>query len=357
MGNVINKTGTSSSEVRSDLSSFQLPLSVDCSPFLNWNEELIDSAREQAVVFRSLVSTLKSQPVLDDFLVIKAMNFLESVPLEDGEAADAFLGNLASLSDDSDSNFVQSILVLVSSASQIITTAAMKTLKSLLVTCSAKISYSLVKADLIPQLIIALNPLSLSFTEAEDIHISLTITITCSLWLSTQVQLAQLEIDDHDEQQAVHETVLKQVVVPSEKYIWYLCVNQFSIVDGKQSNWFLALIAILLEILPYYQPTLELVIRMPVVFTIPSCLTFFEDDGSTSNFLYLLIDAQLEWNKQSVEVRKKGKIMLQMLRMEGIEDVIEEKLQNDQNESKGGSIVAASKEWNNQQGMNLPQRG
>ncbi|KAK2962022.1 hypothetical protein BLNAU_3078 [Blattamonas nauphoetae] len=246
---------------------------MDCSPFLNWNEELIDSAREQAVVFRSLVATLKSQPVLDNFLVTKAMNFLESVPLEDGEAADAFLGNLASLSDDSSTDFVQSIVVLVSSASQIITISAMKTLKSLLVTCSAKISYSLVKADLIPRLIIALNPLSLPFTEVEDIHINLMITITCSLWLSTQVQIAQLGIDDHDEQQAVHETVLKQVFVPSEKYIWHLCVNHFSIVDGKQSNWFMALIAILLEILPYYQPTMDFVLNMPVVLTIPSCLT------------------------------------------------------------------------------------
>ncbi|KAK2958191.1 hypothetical protein BLNAU_6895 [Blattamonas nauphoetae] len=82
---------------------------MDCSPFLNWDEEDLDSEDDQAVVFQALVATLKSHPTLDR--------------------------------------------------------------------CSAKVHLTLVKANMIPQLIHALNPHSLSFAEAVDIHLNLMKTI------------------------------------------------------------------------------------------------------------------------------------------------------------------------------------
>ncbi|KAK2954518.1 hypothetical protein BLNAU_10538 [Blattamonas nauphoetae] len=53
------------------------------------------------------------------------------------QSADAFLGEFASNSDESSTNFVQFIVVLVSSASQIISTATMKMLENLISWCSA----------------------------------------------------------------------------------------------------------------------------------------------------------------------------------------------------------------------------
>ncbi|KAK2953066.1 hypothetical protein BLNAU_12055 [Blattamonas nauphoetae] len=245
------------------MSITRLPFTMDWSPFLNWSEEEPESEDEKTVVFRSLVATLKLQPALDDSLESKAINFLESVVPDDEESADAFLHKLASNCNESLTDFVQSILVLISSPSQVITTAAMKMLDNLLSNCSPKVLLALVKADLIFQLFTVLNPLSLSFAEAVDILTYLIRSITNSVWLSTPFALRQLGIKDRDKQQAVHETVLQQVVAPLEKYIWHFCINRNSIIDGDQSYDFMLLHSTLLEISPYYEPTMDIVLRMP----------------------------------------------------------------------------------------------
>ncbi|KAK2957549.1 hypothetical protein BLNAU_7448 [Blattamonas nauphoetae] len=268
-------------------------------------------------------------PVLDDSLEAKAVKFLKSVDPDDEAIADAFF---------------------------FITTAAMELIENLVSNCSPKVLLALVKADLIFQLYTNLHPLSLSFAEEADIHACLIVVISESVWLATPNGLADLGIEDGNEQQAVHETTFLQVLLPSEQYLCLLCANRFSIIDGDQSENFLDLLANLLQISPYYQPTLEIVLHMPVVLTIPSCLTFFEDDHSIWLFLDMIVDAQLEWNKKGGEVRQMGRIVQRMLRMEGIEDVIEAKLRNDQNDSDGEYIVLTSNDWNNQLGMNLPEQ-
>ncbi|KAK2961557.1 hypothetical protein BLNAU_3355 [Blattamonas nauphoetae] len=265
---------------------------MDCSPFLNWDGKKFVSEDEKAMVFRSLVATVKLQFALDDSLETKVVNFLNTVDVEAEGSADEFLHGLASLSHDPWTEFVQSMIVLVSSASEVITTTTMKVLKNLIWNISAKLNLTLVKADLIPQLIITLNPLSLSFAEAEDIHTSLISTITWSAWLSTPDGLGQLEIEDPNEQQAVHKTVFQQVVAPSE-----------------------------------------------------NCLTIFEHEKTIWYFLYRMNNTQWKWNGKGGKVRQMWKTVHRVLRMEGIEDVIEEKLQNDGNGDWGENIVVQSIEW------------
>ncbi|KAK2954363.1 hypothetical protein BLNAU_10695 [Blattamonas nauphoetae] len=294
----------------------------DCSAFLNWNEAKPASEDEQAVIFRSLVATLKSQPALDVSLESKTV----------------------------------SIVVLISSPSQAINEAAMKMVGNLLQWCSSKVRLALTKADLIPHLVITLNPLSLSDAEAVDIHISLMKSIVISLWLTSPNTFAQLEIEDVTEQQAVHETVLKQVLAPSEKYISHVCVNRHSIIDGDQSRFFLELLARLLRIALYYQPMMDFILHLPVILTIPSCLTFFEANESICWFLYDIIYSQRYWNEQGGEVRQMWKTVHRIMRMEGIDDVMETKLQNDRYQFYGECIVDKSIEWNNLLGMNLPKR-
>ncbi|KAK2955190.1 hypothetical protein BLNAU_9919 [Blattamonas nauphoetae] len=232
----------------------------------------------------------------------------------------------------------------------------MEMLASLILWCSAKLRLALVKADLIPHLIVTLHPLSLSFADAVDIHINVMKIIWNSLWLATPFGLNELEVKDGHEQQAVRETVFKQVLVPSETYICHLCANRFSIVDGKQSFRFLALLARLLEICPNYQPTMNFILHMPVVLTTPSCLTFFENDRSIFWFLDGMVDIQRKWNETMGEVRQTSKEVHRMLRMEGMDDAIEEKLRTEKKESFGRQIVGDSIELNNMLGMNLSEQ-
>ncbi|KAK2949831.1 hypothetical protein BLNAU_15226 [Blattamonas nauphoetae] len=147
----------------------------------------------------------------------KAVKFLKSVDPDDEESADAYLSSFASNSDTSLTKFLQFIVVLISSPNLVITAASMKMLQRFTLTCSAKLRLALVRADLITQLIVTLNPQSLSFAEAASIHINVMKSITLSFCLSTRDGLASLEIEDGDEQQAVQETIFRQVVAPSEK--------------------------------------------------------------------------------------------------------------------------------------------
>ncbi|KAK2961560.1 hypothetical protein BLNAU_3358 [Blattamonas nauphoetae] len=329
------------------------PIYAELMP--NWDGKELKSVQEQAVVFLSLVATLKSQPALDASLETKAVTLLKYLSYLNPSTVDAFLRSFAADPDDLLTDFVQSIGVLISSPNRAIAKATMEMFNNLFLCCSAKVRLALVKADVIPQLIMTLNPQSLSFAEAVDIHTWLIQIIANSVWLSTPSALRYLEIEDGDEQQAVHETVLRQVMAPSEQYIRHLCVNRYSIVDGDQSKLFLELFANLLQISPYYQPTMNFVVNMPVVFTIPSCLTLFGHEKTIWSFLTSMVNAQREWNKTRGEERQMGKTVHVMLEMEGIEDVIEEKLQNDAN-IFGRWIVDKSIEWNNLQGMNLPER-
>ncbi|KAK2956926.1 hypothetical protein BLNAU_8001 [Blattamonas nauphoetae] len=194
-----------------------LPFTMDCSPFLNWSGEAPGSESEKAEIFRSLVATVKSQPALDDSLEAKAVKFLESVKSHRSSPADDFLGSFASSTDESLTSFVQCIVVLISSASQIVTTASIEMLYSQIPWCSAKLFLTLVKADLISQIIASLNPMFLSLAEAVDIHITVMKIITDCFWLTTPDCQKEFGFKDDYEQQAVQETVLKQVVTPSEK--------------------------------------------------------------------------------------------------------------------------------------------
>ncbi|KAK2954010.1 hypothetical protein BLNAU_11112 [Blattamonas nauphoetae] len=329
---------------------------TNCYPFLNWIEVECESYREKAVVFRSLVATVKLKPSLDDFLEAEAVKFLKSVDPEDDFSADEFLRSLARNRGDSSADFVHSFVVLISSPSQAITTSAMEMLARLIWDITAKRRLGLVKADLIPQLINTLNPHSLSFTEAVEIHTCLLKTIFISFWLATPFGLRQLEIEYENEQQYAFETILKQVLTPSENYIWHFCVNRFSIVDRSQSTEFLELLTRLLEISPYYQRTMDFVLNTPVFLTIPSCLTFFETQEPIWYFLTFIVDIERGWNEQGGEEREMGKTVHRMLRMEGIEDVTEQKLQNNKNEFNGREIVYFSIRWNNLLGINLPEQ-
>ncbi|KAK2943658.1 hypothetical protein BLNAU_21406 [Blattamonas nauphoetae] len=327
----------------------------DCIPFMNWQNNHVKSIHEKAVIYRSLVATVKFQPALDASLEAKAVRFLKNVVTLDDESADAFLFSLGRTSDESLTNFIHSIVVLLSSPSHVITTVAMKMVDSLFIFSSESIQFTLVKADLIPQLINTLNPHSLSFAEAVDIHTCLISRLAEAVWCSTPFGLANLEIEDYDEQKDVRETVFQQVLAPSEKYIRHLCVNRFSIIDGDQSKHFLTLLAQILQTCPYHQPTMDFVLYMPLYLAIPSCLTFFEKEYQIWSFLDDMVDGQREWNNQSDEEQQTWETIERMLRMEGIEDMIEEKLQNDRNGFYGGWLGAKSIEWSNLLGMNLSQ--
>ncbi|KAK2943320.1 hypothetical protein BLNAU_21745 [Blattamonas nauphoetae] len=355
MNPIVEKTDTSSNTTPSTMPSPQLAFSMDSSPFLNWTYNPDESDEDKAVVFRSLVATLKSQDALDDSLEEKAVEFLESVTPDDEEFADLYVDGFASNSDKSLTIFLLSIMFLISSGSQVIKTATMKMLRYLPCNCTPEVRFPLVQADLIPQLINTLNPQDHSFEEAEDLHICLLSIMNATFGLTTPLGLDDLSVVDDIETEDVHEAVLKQALVPSEKYLCHLCMNRHSIIDGDQSSEFMKLLAQLIGLCTHCEFSMNIVRDVPVMLTIPSCLTFFEDERSIGYFLWEMNYSQEACNRERGKMRRMMKTVHRMLRMEGFEDVIEEKLQNDEDES-GSDLFAELLKWNNWLGMNIPKQ-
>ncbi|KAK2959573.1 hypothetical protein BLNAU_5351 [Blattamonas nauphoetae] len=327
---------------------------MDCSPFLNWDEEKLLTENEQPIIFRSLVATITSQPSLNESLKAKAVEFLESVE-PDGGDSDALLTSLASPSDETLTGLIQCIVVLVSSPMQIIVSTTINMLNLLISSCSSQVLLALVNADMIPLLITILSPLSLSFTKAKYIHTYLIANVTYGVMLATRLFLTDFKSDSHDNQQAVCETVLKQVLVPSEQYIRHLCVNRYSIVDGYQCEWFLDLLAQLLQTCPYYQPTMDFVLHMPVCLAITSCLTFFENHESIRRLFNNMVNFQADCIEQSRDFRRSGTTMMRSLKMEGFDDVMEQRLLYDETGDLAEDIAIDSTELNILLGMNIEE--
>ncbi|KAK2950652.1 hypothetical protein BLNAU_14323 [Blattamonas nauphoetae] len=320
---------------------------MDCSLFLNWEVGAPETEHEKAVAFRSLVQIVKFQPALAASLEVKAVTFIESLITDTDHYPDAFLNCVGRTTGDSLTDFIQSILVLVSSATHFIPTSAMRMLTHLLQNCPKRIRLALVKADLIPQFINTLNPQTLSFVTAENIHMCLIYCITCFLWLATPRGLEDLGIEDHDGQLAVHETVLKQVLAPSEKYVCHLFLNRLSIVDARLSDCFLTLLARLLETSPRHQPTLDFVVRMPVFLTIPGYPIFIEKENSIADLLNLMIKLQQKWDKTKGKERQMWKTIPRMLKMEGFDDVSEAIVKRHKGGFTGGWRQARTSEDSN----------
>ncbi|KAK2959932.1 hypothetical protein BLNAU_5129 [Blattamonas nauphoetae] len=159
-------------------------------------------------------------------------------------------------------------------------------------------------------------------------------------------------MEDRDKQQALRETVLKQVLSPSQTYICHLCAKYHSIVDEDHSDAFTTLLSRIIQLYSHCQQTMEDGLVLRAFVALPSCLTFFESDVSIDSFLDELVDSKEQQNEQGGDVCESETTILRSLRMEGIDDVIEEKLINDRSTDNAENIVVNSIKWSNMLGMN-----
>ncbi|KAK2954376.1 hypothetical protein BLNAU_10708 [Blattamonas nauphoetae] len=145
------------------VSYLRLSLLLDHAAIMIWDGQTVESASDKLEIYQSLVALIKDGRDFDVPLEAKAVIFLNSVSPKTQQSADAFLNSIGLTTDESLTNFVQSIGMLVSSPSQVITTAALNLLNNLIRNCSAKFRLNLVQTDLISKIINTLNLLSLSF--------------------------------------------------------------------------------------------------------------------------------------------------------------------------------------------------
>ncbi|KAK2963567.1 hypothetical protein BLNAU_1610 [Blattamonas nauphoetae] len=189
-------------------------------------------------------------------------------------------------------------------------------------------------------------------SDAEDIHSQLMNIVNCTLFILSPAGLTTLKISHPSEQQALCEAVLTQILIPSNDYIAHLCAHRYSIVDGLQSSRTMLFLAKIIKVCPSHEQIMDYVLKLPIFLTIPSLMTFFESDGMNLDTLRSMILTERGWANVGGELLEKRKMVLRLLRNEGFEAIVEQRLKNDINGGEGQNLVKRTVEWNNLLGMN-----
>ncbi|KAK2960848.1 hypothetical protein BLNAU_4245 [Blattamonas nauphoetae] len=258
--------------------------------------------------------------------------------------------------DEALTEFIASIAVLLSFSNQGIITATISMLTGCTDSCSQSFVLKLIRAGLIPHIVASLNPQSLSFADSKFIHMNLILTINCSVRQSILSITNSLGIEDPIEAQAVHDTILQQVLVPSEDYIRHICVNRHSMIEADQSYELLILLNGIVRICPYNPQTIDFVLTMPLLQAITSALTFCYNDESRRVFLCRTETSQREWSRQSRNVRQSAQIVLRCLRTEGFDDWCEQILGNEGDATWRRNLTNHMNNVSVSPGINLPER-
>ncbi|KAK2957885.1 hypothetical protein BLNAU_7061 [Blattamonas nauphoetae] len=321
-----------SSNIASSSDESEQTQSVSFASFMDWDGDRIRSKSNILSICRSLISIVEAGHSIDDTLEWKADSLLGQYwGIEEEDETDQFiLGLVPSPTDEPVSRFVTSIIALLATNNKIIVSATMPVLFNLVSNCSSKMHLNLVKADLTPRLITQLNPLFLSFTDSQEIHSCLTYIIASSIWLASQDGQTNLQIQDWNEQQAIHETVLQHVLIPAQPYLRHMCINYISITDLGQSLNFTRILGKLLRICPFHQPTLDLVQTLPVYTAMTNALTSFVNSTSIWNIFFEMIAALQEWKEHGGTIHQTGMTVHRCLRSEGLEDSIQPRLRKDE---------------------------
>ncbi|KAK2949763.1 hypothetical protein BLNAU_15337 [Blattamonas nauphoetae] len=245
------------------------------SAFKNWNPDENPRYTNKPKILESLVAWIKDGHPFNDSLEDKAVLLLDRIRQSDSREAEGFINLMTRPA---------------------IVSSSMCMLDHLFCHCSPQFRLKLIEAQLIPQIIISLNPQSLVVRETLRINASLLRLIASSLDLATPEELALLEVMPHREQQKVFQTVHNHVLVPSKSYILHLCEHRYSIEIWPTSFDFVRVLYRLLQISPYYQRTMNFVLKTPIILTIPSCLTFFEKENDIRFFgSDILISVGIVW--------------------------------------------------------------
>ncbi|KAK2955024.1 hypothetical protein BLNAU_9955 [Blattamonas nauphoetae] len=323
--------------------------------FLDWNGIPFMSTPTQSSVYRSLVQMVTDNHHFDDDLTNKAVLFLYEFRNAREEPGDSFFDLDKYASHETVKDFVHSVGMLLSAPNQRIVEATMEFLHRMIIIRSKHFLLKLVKADLIPHLLASLNPVSLSFEYAEDVHIHLVSIIGLALLLLHPNDSKQIDVINATDKHNLQETILARVLLPPASYIRHLCANRHLFINGNRSVHLLNFLTRLISLCPYSTPSMRILQSLPVFFTIPSTSAELDMDRALCWILDALVDAQRDWNNDSGDVRKSGRTACRSLVLEGFEDTLERSIQFGSTEDTRKQLTKHSIVLSNMMGMNAQE--
>ncbi|KAK2943457.1 hypothetical protein BLNAU_21640 [Blattamonas nauphoetae] len=299
-------------------------------PFLNCNPYSQISFKNKSTVLCSLVALVKAEYPFDETLLDKAARFLKNLVPSwfEKEQAEKLVTDLVLSSAGSPSGFVDSILTLLSSSHSTVVAAALSFLHEITIRSSIEIRSRLVESDLISSVLATVQPDTLPITGNDEILDNLIWIIVECLNLADSSHLWRLGITDAIDKVNHREMIFQKVVIPSSQFMTFLISNR-NVLSRDLLDSFMSQLATLIHKVPFHIPTLEFVLKSPIVMAFSRCLSFVEDDFRLFYTLNCINKSLENWKKEVGEVAQSGKRMMQALISEGFEDTLEQMLKHD----------------------------
>ncbi|KAK2944798.1 hypothetical protein BLNAU_20271 [Blattamonas nauphoetae] len=273
-----------------------------------------------------------SRHPFDNTLQDRAAIFLKSLEPKwnDDDQADILVTDLVPSSAEALSGFVDSILTLLSSPHSTVAAAALSFLNGTTAKSSPAILTNLVEADLVSNVLATVQPHTLPISENERsiiLLIEIINTFVCDLGIT-----AAVDTFNH------REMILQKVVIPSSQFVTFLISNR-NVLRGDLFRPFLSVLHTLIETSPFHRPTLEFVLRSPIVVAYLRSLSSIEQSNNLWYSLHLLNFSLEEWKTEDPEVSESVKRMMQALISEDFEDTLEQMLMHNKSEDYDYGVV------------------
>ncbi|KAK2941921.1 hypothetical protein BLNAU_23157 [Blattamonas nauphoetae] len=303
------------------------------------------------------LALVKAEYPFDDALQDRAVRFLKGLEPEwgDDDHGDQLVTDIVPSSGESHSEFLESILTLLSSPCSTVVAAALSFLTKIAEVSSLAIRCRLVESDLVSKVFTIVQPHTLSISGDETIIDKLIRIIISCFYLSQPWSLNLLGITAAVDQFNHREMIFQKVVIPSSLFVTFLISNRI-VLNGDLFQSLISLLEKLLSIGPYHRPTLDYVLASPIAMAFSSCLSSVEECHDLWNILDN-VDSSLEiWKKEVPEVAKPATRMMQVLFSEGLEDTLEQMTMINKGDFYGISVVDECHSISQLLGLNLPPR-
>ncbi|KAK2954505.1 hypothetical protein BLNAU_10525 [Blattamonas nauphoetae] len=311
-------------------------LSKDCidaifvperDPFLNFDSTSELSLEDKSTIYCSLVALVKEGYRFNNALEDKTVHFLKNLaPIWYNRQFTATLvTGLVPSSSDSPSDFVESVLTLLTSPHSTVIEAALSFLNTIVCFSVPAVKLLYVKSDLITNVLTIVQPHTLPIAGNEEIFDNFIAIVSSLTYLIDPSFLKKLRITDAVDKDSHREIIFQKVIIPSYQFVTFLITNRH-ILNRHLFGSFMDELNTFLQISPFHRPMLEFVLASPIVLVFSSCISSL----GNRDFLHTLlrnIDYSLkEWQKEGGEVVHSRKRMMQALFSEGFEDTLDQML-------------------------------
>ncbi|KAK2956630.1 hypothetical protein BLNAU_8471 [Blattamonas nauphoetae] len=318
-----------------------LTVQLEHTAFLNLDSNSHLSFEDKSTLYCSLVSLVQSNHIFDEALQDKTVKFLEN--LKPGrtalQLANQIISKLVPSPDTTQSRFIDSIYILVSSPHTKIVSAALAFLEGSFMSSSKRYKTQVFDVDFVPRILSIIQPHTLTVSGNENLFCSLNHILSSSINLAHSRCMDTFGITEPPTLHNRREIIFQRHIQPLSQYLSFLCSNRYFFATVESSGGMQSLLGRVLQISPFHHPTLEFVLASPIVMTIPSFLSFVEHSGALWNILADILYLMCEWKKHSTEVAQSGKRMIRALLSDGMEDTLEQLLLSNQNCDFSGGVV------------------